>query len=179
MGSYRISFLLGTLPSRFKGEVHWAPSVAHKRNVKIIWEFNMPAHAWAAVMAIEAKSYWPDDLTYLLTIQFYRKSFINLCLNSSLHFVEKLVAEVKLMHDIPLDKYHFGGNEVKNILLGASFLSVAEQMKQQPFSKSPACRSRWLRILCLTLKRLPTTGQMVCKKLLSWEDSLFGTTKAQ
>ncbi len=84
-----------------------------------------------------------DDLTYLLTIQFYdRKSYINLCLNSSLHFVEQLVAEVKLMHDIPLDKYHFGGNEVKNILLGACFLSVTEQLKQQPFSKSPACGSR-------------------------------------
>ena len=48
-----------------------------------------------------------------LTIQFYdRTSIINPCLDSSVRFVEKLVWEVKQMHDeagIPLDSYHFGG----------------------------------------------------------------------
>jgi hexosaminidase len=53
------------------------------------------------------------DETYLLTVQFYdRKSIINPCLDSSVRFVEKLVGEVRLMHDeagVPLDSYHFGG----------------------------------------------------------------------
>ena len=53
-------------------------------------------------------------MNYLqLTIQFYdRTSIINPCLDSSVRFVEKLVGEVKQMHDdagVPLESYHFGG----------------------------------------------------------------------
>ena len=82
---------------------------AKERSVKIIPEFNMPAHARAAVVAMEARSKKGDDSyrltdpldeTYLLTVQFYdRKSIINPCLDSSVRFVEKLVGEVKRMHD--------------------------------------------------------------------------------
>ncbi len=78
---------------------------AAARNVKIIPEFNMPAHARAAVMSMEARAKKgdvtyqltdPDDVTYLLTIQFYdRTSIINPCLDSSVRFVEILVQEVK------------------------------------------------------------------------------------
>jgi hexosaminidase len=46
-------------------------------------------------------------------VQFYdRSSIINPCLDSSIRFVEKLVKEVKEMHNsagIPLESYHFGG----------------------------------------------------------------------
>jgi hexosaminidase len=92
----------------------------------------MPAHARAAVVAMEVRAKNGDDTyllsdpkdeTNLLTVQFYdRKSIINPCLNSSISFVEKLVKEVKFMHDeagVPLDSYHFGGDEAKNILLGS------------------------------------------------------------
>lgn len=95
---------------------------AQERNVKVIPEFNMPAHARAAVVSMEARAKKgdptyrltdPDDETHLLTIQFYdRTSIINPCLDTSVRFVEKLVAEVKQMHDeagVPLDSYHFGG----------------------------------------------------------------------
>ena len=50
---------------------------------------------------------------FQLTIQFYDRTFIiNPCLDSSIRFVEKLVEEVKQMHDdagVPLSSYHFGG----------------------------------------------------------------------
>lgn len=175
---------------------------AHARNVKIIPEFDMPAHARAAVMAMEARfkskgdeTYRltdPDDATYLLTIQFYdRKSFINPCLDSSLRFVEKLVAEVKLMHDeagVPLDNYHFGGDEVKNILLGAGYTSVAEDLKQQPFSKSLACQTKIIEDPTFDIEKIANYWAIKVNEILarndvqtmySWEDGLRGTTKDQ
>ena len=70
-----------------------------------------------------------------LTIQFYdRTSIINPCLESSVRFVEKLVGEVKQMHDdanVPLDSYHFGGDEAKNILLGAGYASYPEARRSE------------------------------------------------
>ena len=54
--------------------------------------------------------------------------------------MKKLVAEVKQMHTeagIPLDSYHFGGDEAKNILL--KYDNYPSELKQMPFSKSPAC----------------------------------------
>ena len=147
-------------------------------------QFNMPAHARAAVISMEARakkgdttyrltdpevspnwssilrreeSYKPrllflasccwfnvQDETYLLTVQFYdRTSIINPCLDSSVEFVKKLVAEVKQMHTeagVPLDSYHFGGDEAKNILL--QYNNYPSELKQRPFSKSPACEAK-------------------------------------
>ena len=106
----------------------------------------MPAHACAAVISMEARakngndSSYPyrltdrDDETHLLTTQFYdRTSIINQCLDSSVNFVEKVVSKVKQMHDdagVPLDRYHFKGGEAKNILLGAGFSNLPDDLKQ-------------------------------------------------
>ena len=88
----------------------------------------------------------PDDETQLLTIQFYdRTSILNPCLASSVKFVEKLVAEVKGMHDaagVPLESYHFGGDEAKNILLGGGYAAYPDLPRQAPFSESPTCQAK-------------------------------------
>lgn len=201
---------------------------AQERNVKIIPEFNMPAHARAAVVAMEARSKKGDDTyrltdpldeTDLLTVQFYdRKSIINPCLDSSVRFVEKLVEEVKRMHDeagVPLDSYHFGGvsevsrapvhyllakathmrsischskDEAKNILLGAGYSSVPEDMKQLPFSKSPSCQTKIVEDPSFDIEKIANywalkvnaiLAQNGIREMIAWEDGLRGTTKEQ
>ena len=116
---------------------------AHK--IEVIPEFDMPAHARAAVMSMEARYHKymalgdtekaeqyrlldPKDQSNVTTVQFYnRQSFINPCLESSKQFVSKVITEVKLMHEeaeMPLTQWHFGGDEAKNIKLGHGFQDV-------------------------------------------------------
>ena len=107
---------------------------AAARNVKVAPEFNMPGHARAAVVSMEARAKKgddslrlmdPEDTTELLTVQFYdRSSIINPCLDSSVRFVVKLVDEVVKMYaeaQLGLDSWQFGGDEAKNILLGGGY----------------------------------------------------------
>ena len=157
----------------------------------------MPAHARAAVISMEARAKKgddtyrltdPNDETYLLTVQFYdRTSIINPCLDSSALFVEKLVQEVKLMHDeagVPLDSYHFGGDEAKNILLGNGYASYSEELKQKPFSKSPACLAKgWntddsvANYWAITVNKILADNGI--GEMIAWHDGLRGTTAAE
>jgi len=170
---------------------------AKGRNVQILPEFNMPAHARAAVVAMEARakkgddSYRltdPEDETHLLTIQFYdRTSIINPCLDSSVRFVEKLVAEVVKMHadaGVPLESYHFGGDEARNILLGNGFAAYPDLPKQAPFSESPACQAKMEEDPDFDIEKIANYWAITVNKILAengitdmvaWEDGLRGT----
>mmetsp|Transcript_25974 Transcript_25974/g.58264 ORF Transcript_25974/g.58264 Transcript_25974/m.58264 type:complete len:1141 (+) Transcript_25974:342-3764(+) len=170
---------------------------ADARNVQIIPEFNMPAHARAAVVAMEARAKNgdatyrltdPEDETYLLTVQFYdRTSIINPCLDSSVEFVKKLVREVKQMHTeagVSLDSYHFGGDEAKNILL--KYDNYPSELKQRPFSKSPACEAKAQADPSFNIEKIANYWAGVVGKILAeeginemvaWQDGLTGTTK--
>ncbi len=113
--------------------------------VEVIPEINMPAHARAAVVAMEsrykrlmadgdtegASEYRltdPNDQSNVITVQFYdRLSFINPCLDSSHRFVDKVMSEVAAMHQQagqPLKTWHYGGDEAKNITLGNGFEDI-------------------------------------------------------
>ncbi|GLT17293.1 beta-N-acetylhexosaminidase [Vibrio zhanjiangensis] len=147
---------------------------ATARNIEVIPEIDMPAHARAAVVSMEARYQRlmqenkpqqadeyrlldPRDTSNVTTVQFYdRKSFINPCLPSSARFVDKVISEVSAMYKdagATLSTWHFGGDEAKNIKLGAGFqdinatdkvawkgnIDVAKQDK--PFAKSPQCQA--------------------------------------
>ncbi|MGL5334805.1 MAG: beta-N-acetylhexosaminidase [Enterovibrio sp.] len=147
---------------------------AKARGIEVIPEFDMPAHARAAVMSMEARyrkysalgdmakanEYRltdPNDTSNITTVQFYNKqSFINPCMDSSQRFVDKLIAEVKAMHDeagLPLTAWHFGGDEAKNIRLGGGYQdpkteevvawkgNIDKSVEDKPLSKSPICQS--------------------------------------
>ncbi|WP_162062291.1 beta-N-acetylhexosaminidase [Vibrio taketomensis] len=147
---------------------------AQARNIEVIPEIDMPAHARSAVVSMEARydrlmaegkaeqanEYRlmdPQDSSNVTTVQFYDKhSFINPCLNSSTRFVDKVISEVAAMHQeagTPLTTWHFGGDEAKNIKLGAGFQDVNAQDKvnwkgtidlsqqDKPFAKSPQCQA--------------------------------------
>jgi len=101
------------------------------------------------------------------------------------------VGEVKQMHDdanVPLDSYHFGGDEAKNILLGAGYASYPEDLKQLPFSKSPACSAKVLNDPSFDIEKIANYWAITVNKILAnhgiremvaWEDGLRGTTKDQ
>lgn len=143
---------------------------AADRFVEVIPEIDMPAHARAAVVAMEARYqrlhalgreqdanafrlFDPDDHSQTLSVQFYdRRSYLNPCTSGSLNFASKVISEVAAMHreaQAPLRVWHFGGDEAKNILLGAGFQArdgadpgkgrIDLAREDKPWSRSPIC----------------------------------------
>ncbi|SAL61764.1 beta-N-acetylhexosaminidase [Caballeronia peredens] len=143
---------------------------AADRFVEIVPEIDMPGHARAAVVSMEARyqrlraqgdaaaasAYRlldPADTSNTTTVQFYdRRSFLNPCSDGAQRFASKVIGEVAAMHreaGAPLSVWHFGGDEAKNILLGAGFqpldgtdsgkgrVNLAAQDK--PWARSPQC----------------------------------------
>lgn len=142
---------------------------AAARHIEVVPEFDMPAHARAAVVAMEARyrrlaesapeqasEYRlidPEDDTEYLSVQFYNDSYINPCIDSTYRFVDKLIREVQAMHavaGVPLETWHFGGDEAVNILASGSFENapgsdpekgdVPASARKQPWSDSPQCQ---------------------------------------
>ncbi|XP_052096527.1 beta-hexosaminidase-like isoform X2 [Mytilus californianus] len=106
-------------------------SYAKKRHIEVIPEVDMPGHARAAIIAMEARyrkysntnnneaeKYRlidPDNESKFLSVQIFNDNAVNPCIESTYDFIEKIVSELKVMHSAvghPLDIYHFGGDEV-------------------------------------------------------------------
>ncbi|MFS2223509.1 beta-N-acetylhexosaminidase [Pantoea sp. B65] len=115
---------------------------AAARLIEVIPEVDMPAHARAAVIAMEARYQRlmrqgkaaeaaeyrlldADDSSNTTSVQFYdRTSYLNPCLDSSKRFVAKVIGEFRAMHQAagqPLTRWHFGGDEAQNIRLGPGY----------------------------------------------------------
>ncbi|WP_323122959.1 family 20 glycosylhydrolase [Burkholderia alba] len=155
--------------------------------VDVIPEIDMPAHARAAVVSMEARyrrlhaagrereanAYRlldPQDTSNTLSVQFYdRRSYINPCAPGALAFASKVIREIAAMHadaQVPLPIWHFGGDEAKNILLGAGFqplngtdpnkgrIDLAAQDK--PWARSPMCAALLQRGEIRSIDELPT-----------------------
>ncbi|MFI2811560.1 family 20 glycosylhydrolase [Microbulbifer sp. JSM ZJ756] len=141
---------------------------AAARHIEVIPEFDMPAHARAAVVSMEARYQRladespgkageyrlvdPEDDTRYLSVQFYDDSYINPCIDSTYAFVGKVLREVQAMHEQagqPLRSWHFGGDEAVNILASDAFEAgpgndpgkgdVPAESRRQPWSGSPRC----------------------------------------
>lgn len=123
---------------------------AKARGVTVIPEINMPAHARAAVVSMEARYKRllaegkeaeanqfrltdPDDTSNVTSVQFYDKmSFINPCQPGAATFVAKVMDEVAQMHQAagqPLTAWHYGGDEAKNIMQGGGYQDPAVTQK--------------------------------------------------
>ncbi|MFR0689779.1 family 20 glycosylhydrolase [Enterobacterales bacterium AE_CKDN230030158-1A_HGKHYDSX7] len=115
---------------------------AKARQIEVIPEIDMPAHARAAIVSMEARYdrlkaagqneaaeefrlIDPTDTSNTTSVQFYdHRSYLNPCLDSTRRFADKVIGEVARMHaeaGQPLSTWHFGGDEAKNIRLGPGY----------------------------------------------------------
>ena len=102
------------------------------RHVEVIPEVDLPGHARAAIKSMEARynnlmkagkpeeaaAYLltdPNDKSEYLTVQNYNDNSMDVCLDSSYNFIDKVLYEMQVMYrdaGIDLKKVHLGGDEV-------------------------------------------------------------------
>jgi hexosaminidase len=109
---------------------------AWERRIKVIPEFDMPAHAYAMIKSMEKYAERTGDTSYLLSepedqseyrsVQRFTHNAINVALPSTYNFIEVIFDQVIAYHNeagVPLPAIHVGGDKVPH---GA-------------WEKSPAC----------------------------------------
>ncbi|MCG7551396.1 family 20 glycosylhydrolase [Pseudoalteromonas sp. Of7M-16] len=104
---------------------------AKQHHIEIIPSLDMPGHSRAAVKAMEKRFYTltkegkhdaarqylvsdPQDVTEYRSIQHYNDNTLNVCMESTYAFVDKVITEVANQHKkagSPLNIYHIGADE--------------------------------------------------------------------
>lgn len=105
---------------------------AKAHHIDVIPEIDLPGHARAAIKAMEVRyqrynmAEQPEealryrltenfDQSRYLTVQNYTDNAINVCLDSTYAFIDKIIAELQLMYQeagLTLNLFHMGGDEV-------------------------------------------------------------------
>ncbi len=111
---------------------------ARDRHIEVIPEIDLPGHARAAIVAMEARTRRtgsgdyqlvdPLDASTYESVQMYDDNVVNVCLPSTYRFIETVVDDVAAMYreaGVPFRSVHVGGDEVPE---GA-------------WERSPACRT--------------------------------------
>lgn len=121
---------------------------ANARNIQVIPSFDMPGHSRAAVKSMQLRykkfmALGKKELAeeYLLTdfndqsvyssVQFYNDNTLNVCMESTYRFVEKVLEEVIDLHKVagvPLTTYHIGADETPGAWKGSP---KCRQLNQQ------------------------------------------------
>lgn len=142
---------------------------AADREIDVIPEFDMPAHARAAVVAMRARAVNlgdandinvriddPEDTSRYLTIQHYNDGILNPCLPGTYNFVSTVIDDVQSLYSqagVDLDVWHMGGDEARNVFTGGGFQDINASDKVSyrgditrsdwdfPWERSPACES--------------------------------------
>ncbi|OWF49612.1 uncharacterized protein LOC110451484 [Mizuhopecten yessoensis] len=153
-------------------------------HIQIIPEIDMPGHSQAAIKAmevryydlqekgrgLEARQYLLSDLSDksdYLSVQSFKNSAINPCLESTYSFLHHVIMSLKALHsDIqPLTFYHFGGDEVPK---GAWVNSSAcDTSSLQPDVHN---MQKWKEYF---LKRIFKMAEQENLKLGVWEDGII------
>ena len=105
--------------------------LATKHYIQVIPSLDMPGHSRAAIKAMEARYHYYmkqeneleakryllsdfDDKTQYSSIQNYNDNTLNICMESTYAFVDRVLDDLKLMHEQaghPLALYHIGADE--------------------------------------------------------------------
>ncbi|MFK7860164.1 MAG: family 20 glycosylhydrolase [Granulosicoccus sp.] len=130
---------------------------AADREISIIPELDMPAHARAAVVAMRARAVNlgdandlnirvddPADTSRYLTIQHYDDGILNPCVAGTYNFITSVVTDVNAMYaqaGLSLDVWHMGGDEARNVFEGPGFndADIDRNEWDFPWEQSPAC----------------------------------------
>jgi len=106
-------------------------AAASARHIQVIPSLDMPGHSRAATKSMEARyrkysrledsasaqQYLlseAEDTTVYSSIQFYSDNTLNVCIDSTYRFVEKVIDELQNLHaqaNHPLTRYHIGADE--------------------------------------------------------------------
>ncbi|GLS82415.1 family 20 glycosylhydrolase [Paraferrimonas haliotis] len=107
-------------------------TLAKQHHIEVIPELDMPGHSRAAIVAMNARSQRllkagasveqantyrlsdDKDLSQYYSVQNYTDNALNVCLESSYQFIDKVLYELQQMYrsaDSQLNIYHFGGDE--------------------------------------------------------------------
>lgn len=104
---------------------------AAARQIQVIPSMDMPGHSRAAIKSMEArarklnaqgkveeaKQYLlsdSQDKTVYSSIQYYNDNTLNVCMESTFTFIEKVIDEIAKLHQaagVPLNLYHIGADE--------------------------------------------------------------------
>lgn len=104
---------------------------ANARQIQVIPSMDMPGHSRAAIKSMEAryrtlmdadkaeqaKQYLlsdSEDKTVYSSIQYYSDNTLNVCMESTFTFIDKVIDEISALHKqagVPLDLYHIGADE--------------------------------------------------------------------
>lgn len=192
---------------------------ANARGIEVLPEVDMPAHTRSAVIAMEARYQRlmslgraqdaaeyrlvdPGDHSITTSVQLYdRTSYLNPCLDSSLHFAHKVISEIQRMHHDagqPLRSWHFGGDEAKNIRFGPGYTDIKNpeagkgqvdlSREDQPWARSRACQAMIAAGKVSDLTHLPSyfalrVSEIVKKqginRMQAWQDGLKHAKNAQ
>ncbi|MGS0673548.1 family 20 glycosylhydrolase [Shewanella sp. 125m-1] len=112
---------------------------ANARQIQVIPSMDMPGHSRAAIKSMEAryrtlmaadkaeaaKQYLlsdSEDKTVYSSIQYYNDNTLNVCMESTFTFINKVIDEIAAMHKqagVPLNLYHIGADETAGAWLAS------------------------------------------------------------
>ncbi len=160
---------------------------AKQRHIEVIPEIDMPGHSRAAIKSMQARytrllaagnavaanQYLlsdPLDNSVYSSVQSYNDNSVNVCQESSYQFVEKIVAEIRVMYQragLRLDKIHIGGDEVgKGSWLGSPRCQALSADAESKIKNGADLKQHFVNKLSALL-------QMQGIALLGWEDGLM------
>lgn len=165
---------------------------AAARHIEVIPEIDVPGHARAAVKAMEARyarlmeeeraaeaeQYLlsdPDDTSQYLTVQNYTDNSLNVCMESSYTFLEKVMVELQAMYreaGQTLTTFHVGGDEVGEGSWAKS-PKCAELIQNDPDMDSVADLKPYF------VRRAAALADQHGLALVGWEDGLMDTNTDQ
>ena len=130
---------------------------AADREISVIPELDMPAHARAAVVSMRARAVNlgdandlnvrvddPADTSRYLTIQHYNDGILNPCVPGTYNLIRSVVSDVSAMYTQAgqvLDVWHMGGDEANNVFEGGGFsdADIDRSLWDFPWEQSPVC----------------------------------------
>jgi hexosaminidase len=164
---------------------------ANARHIQVIPSFDMPGHSRAAVKAMAAryKKYiiaeqYDKAVEYLLhdskdttqysSVQYYNDNTLNVCMNSTYHFIEKVLTEVKKIHDAagqPLTRYHIGADETAGAWVNSPACESLLSDKSNGIDNANQLSAYFI-------ERVATMLSTLNIETAGWSDGLSHTSKA-
>lgn len=122
---------------------------AKARHIQVIPSLDMPGHSRAAIHAMEARYQHylskgesdkanqyrlveTEDKTQYSSIQHYSDNTLNVCLESTYDFIDKVISEVQLIHkqaETPLSTYHIGADETAGAWIDSPACDILRSQK--------------------------------------------------